>query len=216
MKPFFVGFCGKYKSGKTTLRDAVCYEFTKRIGAEEIKNIPYPGAVCVSFATPLKAFCLDTLGLSYPQVYGDDKDTPTKYTWDQVPNNPIPDLDYYSWRQRQECMKKRGTLMTARESMQWWGTDVFRAMDPDFFVNRLRDDHDDGYPLLLADDVRFGNEAALCDTLIHVVGAGGDTHKSETEVLTWHLSLDTRQISIEQAANQCVEFIVGRMQRDDS
>ena len=208
MKPLFVGFCGKYKSGKTTLRDATQYEFTKRVQAGEIQS-PYPDSV--SFATPLKEFCVQTLGLSYSQVYGADKNTLTTYTWGQMPGySRVTVCDLTGHLQFND---KSDEFMTAREVMQWWGTEVFRTMDPDFFVKKVQDyqgGHE--YPLL-ADDVRFGNEAALCDTLIHVVGDGEDTHSSETAVLPYHMSIDTQQISIEQAASQCVEFIVGRMSR---
>lgn len=206
----YIGFCGAAKSGKTTLRDAVLLEMTKQ--CYETKGTHYNGDTA-SFAEPLKWFCVNLLGLSYPQVYGDDKNTYTKYTWEQIPNNPLPDLNYYSLPERIECLSKRDSTMTAREVMQWWGTDVFRAMDEDFWVNKLKYDRNMGYDGdCYIDDVRFPNEASMCDTLIQVMDNEGETpslHESEQQykLLNPHLIINTRHIGLEQAAKQVCEFL---------
>jgi len=57
--------------------------------------------------------------------------------------------------------------MTVREVLQWWGTDVCRAKDPDYWVNKMQEKALTVYmkdplvdvPKIIIDDVRFINEA---------------------------------------------------------
>ncbi len=54
-------------------------------------------------------------------------------------------------------------IMTVREVLQWWGTDVRRAQDPDYWVKAMAARLDDlpGDACVVFDDVRFPNEARM-------------------------------------------------------
>ena len=64
-------------------------------------------------ADTLKDLCIDVLGLTYEQAYGTDKDknSKTNIKWSSVD-------------------KKKKGYMTAREVLQYVGTDFFRNLDP--------------------------------------------------------------------------------------
>lgn len=59
--------------------------------------------------------------------------------------------------------------MTVRELMQWYGTEVVRKENPDYWVHamreKLRNMRATGVPVAIIDDVRFPNEAALIKEL---------------------------------------------------
>lgn len=90
-----------------------------------------------SFADILKQnICMDILGMSYEQCYGSDnsKNSLTGMTWDNK-------------------------QMTARDIMQFVGTDVFRKLQPDVWVNAtLNKISKDKPKLAIITDCRFPNE----------------------------------------------------------
>ena len=57
--------------------------------------------------------------------------------------------------------------ISPREFMQQYGVGFWREVYPELFVNLVRDSHES----CIITDVRFDNEAALCDRLIVVNGA---------------------------------------------
>jgi len=92
----------------------------KRTGKESAFKViqPYvdrPGEF--QFATPLKKFCIEVLGLTQDQCYGTsaDRETPTKYNWSWV------DSDI-----RKKYGKPDEQVMTARDVLQVVGTDLMR------------------------------------------------------------------------------------------
>jgi len=126
-----IGFAGQIEAGKTTAANLLCdhKEFS----------------IC-SYATPLKAACVELTGL--PMRYFTDKDLKSK---------PI------SWFGK-----------SPRELMQLFGTEFIRDMiHPDFWVNRMKQkltvgstslNITHGYNVAI-DDVRFANEAKLIQDL---------------------------------------------------
>lgn len=91
-----------------------------------------------SFADPLKqSICIDILGLTYEQCYGsdDDKNTPTDLYWE-------------------------GKQLTAREAMEIIGTDIFRRLKNNVWVdatmNKIKRENLD---LAIIVDCRFPNES---------------------------------------------------------
>lgn len=72
---------------------------------------------------------------------------------------------------------------TPRELMQKFGTEVSRELHPDTFVNHLLR-HADPYYDTFIDDVRFSNEAAICDVVIYIdcKGRVADGHASENGI----------------------------------
>jgi hypothetical protein len=125
-----IGFAGRKQSGKTT-----CSEFVAKYFNGSIE--PFNGAKIYNFADPLKKdICMNILGLTYDQCYGDDisKNQYTEVYW----NN---------------------TRLTAREVMQLVGTDIFRKMKQDVWasstINKIQNEQPQ---LAIIADCRFPNE----------------------------------------------------------
>lgn len=125
-----VAFAGRKQSGKTTCSEFVAKYFN---GAIE----PFNAAKIYNFADSLKKdICMNILGLTYEQCYGDDnnKNEYTDIVWDN----------------------KR---LTAREVMQFVGTDIFRKMKNDVWagatINKIQKEQP---KLAIIADCRFPNE----------------------------------------------------------
>ena len=118
-----------------------------------------------NFADPLKQLCIDIFGLTYNQCYGTDEN-----------KNEIVDC----------CWSGTDSKMTAREVLQYVGTDVFRAMQHNVWssatIRLIQKEQPD---IALIADCRFPNEVEA------VKNAGGlvvklnrnlyeSTHASET------------------------------------
>jgi len=93
-----------------------------------------------NFADPLKKdICMNILGLTHNQCYGEDiyKNTLTNITWE-------------------------GKKLTAREVMQFVGTDMFRKMKNDVWasatIQKIKNDDNDDLPIAIIADCRFPNE----------------------------------------------------------
>ena len=117
-------------------------------------------------ADTLKEMSVSILGLDYKQVFGtdSDKNSETKLRWENMPAVITPP----ELKQRGVSKKdaenlgmivhKKGT-MTAREVLQYVGTDVFRKMNSDVWLNSLLSKiQDDAPEIALISDVRFENE----------------------------------------------------------
>lgn len=89
-------------------------------------------------------------------------------------------------------------IMTARELLQWYGTDLIRAENPDYWIVAMREHLRSlrGVPLVVIDDARFPNEAELVKelggTLVRIepypayaVSADVAGHASETALDDW-------------------------------
>lgn len=124
-----IAFAGRKQSGKTT-----CSEYVARIYIEKIYG---QKARIYNFADPLKKdVCINILGLTYDQCYGTDdhKNTLTQCYWDD----------------------KR---LTAREVMQFIGTDIFRKMKQNVWASAIINKiHIDDPELAIIADCRFPNE----------------------------------------------------------
>lgn len=121
-----IAFAGRKQSGKTTCSEFVLQHYNSKNGAK-----------IYNFADPLKQdICMNILGLSYEQCYGDDE---TK--------NTITDIEW------------NGKRLTAREIMQFVGTDIFRKLKNDVWTNatihKIQNEQPD---LAIIADCRFPNE----------------------------------------------------------
>jgi hypothetical protein len=126
-----IAFAGRKQSGKTT-----CSEFIAKYCNGSIE--PFNGAKIYNFADPLKQnICMDVLGLSYNQCYGSDHN-----------KNEFVD-----------CYWEDGKQMTAREVMQFIGTDIFRKMKHNVWssatINKIKKEQP---KLGIIADCRFPNE----------------------------------------------------------
>jgi len=167
----YIVFAGKKQVGKS-----ISAEFMMNYINEEVGMT----ARIVSFADPIKDFCVKVLGLSNYQVYGNDieKSKPTKYLWDNMPT------DITGWYYDNPSVPNGKTgPMTVREVMQVFGTDIMRkCFDYDIWARvpfRMG-----GTDFVIVDDCRFPNEAdiALANKAILIRierEAPEDGHESE-------------------------------------
>lgn len=125
-----IAFAGRKQSGKTT-----CSEFVVKYCNGIIE--PFNGARIYNFADPLKKdICMNILGLTHEQCYGEDID-----------KNTLTDIEW------------EGNKLTAREVMQFVGTDLFRKMKNDVWasatINKIQREQP---KLAVIADCRFPNE----------------------------------------------------------
>jgi hypothetical protein len=125
-----IAFAGRKQSGKTTCAEAVLGYYKANLGEDRFVKI-------YNFADPLKQeICINILGLTHQQCYGEDadKNTETDISWE-------------------------GKNLTAREVMQFVGTDLFRKMKNDVWtsatINKINNEKPD---LAIIADCRFPNE----------------------------------------------------------
>lgn len=124
-----IAFAGRKQSGKTT----AC-EFVQNIFAQMVQKT----SSIYNFADPLKKMCIEIFGLTYDQCYGSDDNK------NELVNCLWPETD---------------KAMTAREVMQYVGTNVFRKMQHNVWADAtIRRIQDEGLPLALIADCRFPNE----------------------------------------------------------
>jgi hypothetical protein len=140
----------------------------------------YPFVKVYSYADLLKKnICMDILGLTYEQCYGtnEEKNSITHLRWENMPG----------------IITHEAGPMTAREVLQFAGTEIFRKMYGNVWVDAtLRQIAVDRPSLAIISDVRFVNEVEgivnteLDDISGHVIRfsrdvfKGQDQHESET------------------------------------
>ena len=237
-----VCLCGKKQSGKNTAANYIVGRFLVETGQVRQFDISerghlkylrteggawvdvaegalgehrFSGVALYSFADALKQFCMDVFGLTYEQCYGseEDKNTLTQLRWEEMPTfqdrNGITVLNLLD---RRRCM-------TAREVLQYFGTDVVREMFCDGWATATMARIGRDRPALaVITDGRFPNEVA-------VVNANGgktlrllrdvcslDAHVSETALddlpdETFTHVLDNRAMTIAEQ-NRAMEGMV--------
>lgn len=107
----------------------------------------------ISFADPLKKFCMEVFGLTYEQCYGTDeqKNSITKVTARDIgmPHSSISSDGAKCWS---------GHCLTARQVLQYFGSEVMRKHVPGIWVNApFRKEFKDGTVVILP-DCRFPDE----------------------------------------------------------
>tara|TARA_R110000824_G_scaffold17703_2_gene71273 strand:- start:1601 stop:2374 length:774 start_codon:yes stop_codon:yes gene_type:complete len=115
-----------------------------------------------NFADNLKHMCINILGLKEEQCYGteDEKNSLTNIKWSDCP-----------------IETDRNDRMTAREVMQFVGTDVFRKMYPNVWVDStIKKIKSDNPELAVVVDCRFPNEVS------GIKGAGGHVIRLERNI----------------------------------
>ena len=153
----------------------------------------WPYIKSYSFAGPLKQICTGLFDLSEDQVYGSDtnKNTKTIFRWEEMPG-VITDSNLLK-QKNVKSLVSDGVLryhkpgkMSAREFLQFFGTDVCRSIHEDVWQARLLKDIEVEEPLVaVVDDCRFPNEAVAIQEsggkVIHLLRGNNkkDTHSSE-------------------------------------
>ena len=157
-----------------------------------------------SFADPLKIISMQLFGLTESQCYGTDEEKNTKISvnWEDLPSSS----------------SNKGE-MTAREFLQYFGTDVCRKMKSTIWVdNCINRINVSGTDLAIVPDVRFPNEVES------IQKAGGkvirltrkpheDSHPSETALdgeesdSTFDYILDNEKLSINETNIKLMEVL---------
>jgi len=160
-----------------TKEDQEWFEFSdKNLSIKKLFNDSLGKYIRIyGLADTLKDICVDVLGLSESQAYGSDeqKNSLTGIRWENMPN-----------------IVNGSGFMTAREVLQYVGTDIFRRIDPDIWINSLlRKIRRDKPEVALICDVRFKNEVlSLQKAGGYIIGLtrdpyeSSDGHASETEI----------------------------------
>lgn len=157
-----------------------------------------------AFADPLKDIATSLFEIPRNLLYGTDadKNTLTQYSWEDM---PVP-------------VKGKKGKMTAREFIQYFGTEVCRAIKNDVWVQRTMADIANEEPTIaVIADVRFPNEVEA------IQKAGGkvikltrsvdsDGHSSECELDKFDkfdAIIDNKDNTIEQSCNDILKVLDG-------
>lgn len=204
------------------------------------KDHIFPFVRVYSFADLLKEeICIKTLGLTREQCYGTDeqKNSLTNLYWENMPGI-ICDKNCDLYEQVTEARKDPGSYpsiystmtthepgqMTAREVMQFVGTEIFRKMYAGVWVEALLRRIKKESPMLaIVADVRFLDELDSIETaaepltgktvrLARDIHKGKDQHPSETALddLTpddFSCYIDNQEMSIEEQNQKIKEAL---------
>lgn len=152
------------------------------------------------FATPLKKFCIEVLGLTHDQCYGSsaDRESPTNYFWGGVAEHI-----------RIQYGKNPNDRMTARDILQVVGTDLLRkGLSRNIWAEGgIRGASQSTAQTCIFSDTRFPNEIDVTKTatsfamwdkviLIRLYRKTGlnDGHESETALDIYDLYPNQREI----------------------
>ncbi len=151
-----------------------------------------------SFADLLKrSVCMEILGLTHEQCFGtdDQKNSPTHLLWENMPGVITPDKLTWVFAKdiTEEKAREEGWfvhapgVMTSREVMQYVGTEMFRKMYGNVWVDAtIRKIRKDDPEIALICDLRFPNEGdGVLDEGGYIVRFDrainpDDAHESET------------------------------------
>jgi hypothetical protein len=192
-----------------------------------LSELVWPTVKMYSFADSLKDICAYLFDLSVEQLYGtnEEKNTSTKLIWVDMPgfpkNKSKTKLEELGFKLSDDWTPDN--YMTAREVLQYVGTEIFRKMSFDVWANStLKNIKTDNSELAIITDCRFPNEVKKIQegggVVIRFTRApfkGQDEHASETmldpEVYDWsqfNAVIDNKEMSIEEQNNKVFEELV--------
>tara|TARA_B100000085_G_scaffold144983_1_gene131884 strand:+ start:1192 stop:1977 length:786 start_codon:yes stop_codon:yes gene_type:complete len=178
----------------------------------------WPYVKLYNFAEPVKDMCINLFGFTYEQAYGTEEQknqTLSGIRWENMPRFQNMKLMQKMPIDAKKSWKWRKGKMTAREFMQFFGTDIMRKIHPDVWANAcINKITKEGSDLAIIADVRFPNEVEAINK------AGGkvlrlerdvheDNHDSETALDAnkynhsnfWHV-LDNREMTIQETITE--------------
>lgn len=140
-----------------------------------------------NFADVLKQrICIGLLGLSWNQCYGsdDDKNTETKYKWEDMPGVITSKTLYSKIKTVDNVFYHEKGVMSARDIMQYVGTKIFRKIYGDIWVeaciNHILSEQPE---IAVIGDCRFPNEVkAIQDAGGVVVRLTRNRNSEDTDV----------------------------------
>lgn len=180
-------------------------EIFKRDSKHPLANILGPYIKVYNYAEALKrSVCIDTLGLDEDCFSREGKNKPTQYKWKNFKPFLLQDT--------QKLAKGRDNeFMTNREVMQVVGTDVFRQINNDVWVNAcLRRIDKEAPKVAIINDVRFVNEVeGIQKKGGHVIRltrqVEEDAHASENvldDYKNFDTVLDNQTLTLDQTAEK--------------
>lgn len=215
-----IGISGKKQSGKTTLADFIndryFYAYRTKL---------------FSFADPLKNLCIQLLGLTHAQCYGTDeqKNSLTHLKWENLPTCiPAEKMSQilHPCEKIGDCVETianhigvplcRTGYMTAREVLQYIGTDVFRKIYSDVWVRAtINEVSRDAERMSVIIDCRFPNEiSGIKDAGGYIIRLSRDPHNdghySEVALDQYNgfdFTIDNRDISLEEKNSIAKRYI---------
>lgn len=123
-----------------------------------MENMIWPYVKIYSFADLLKKHvCMDILGMSYQQCYGDNnaKNELTDLLWEHMPLSH----EVAKVAAPRKAMLEKSGKMTGREVLQYVGTEVFRSINQNVWANAtINKIKKDASEFALICDVRFPSE----------------------------------------------------------
>jgi hypothetical protein len=210
--PRFIVLSGKKQAGKTTVANLIKI-YINSVRPDLLVQI-------TSFATPIKQFCEDVLGLSKAQIFGsnEDKNSDTYVRWDRLPKEIQARYGYPHVSQAGVTPKPATReFLTAREVMQIFGTDIMRAcFDYDIWAKAPFNKSWGATDVVIIDDCRFPNEADVGlehkAFLIRLMrNPLEDTHISEIamddyDITKYDYIVDNRNLSLKE-----LDILIGRI-----
>jgi len=195
-----------------------------------------------SFADSLKSICMSLFGLTYEQCYGSNayKDQIVPHLrWENMPGIATKEILEEEWGNllcdwfpsdseygNEEMQKDLARInltyhaagpMTAREFMQFFGTDVMRKIWEPVWIKRTLKDIEEERPLLaVIDDCRFKNEILAIQevggkVIGHTRDIYGDTHSSEKEIKeNWDFVdclIDNKNMEIHEVCKEIIKTL---------
>lgn len=169
-----------------------------------------------NFADSLKDLCMGLLGLTYEQCYGTDeqKNSLTKLRWENMPG-------FLSKDEADIMISKcsdRECRMTAREVLQYVGTDIFRRMYESVWTDSVLNEIEQDQPeVAVIGDCRYLNEVEAVKSRGGLVvrltrdSGSGDSHCSEIDLDSYDgfdYIIDNKNLSIEESNNRLLEFLI--------
>lgn len=154
--PFFLCFSGKKQSGKDTSSE-ICTRILESEGLS-VKS--------TSFAHPLKAMCVNVLGLSHQGCYGSDEDKAenSHIMWENMPQEIRKNYQRTVIGSHGKAFVDPRGPMTNRQVLQVVGTDIFRTFfDTDIWAKYPFRKSWDGYDVVMLTDCRFPNEKIVTE-----------------------------------------------------
>lgn len=156
-----------------------------------------------AFATTLKEIAIGLFGIDRELLYGNDeqKNTLTDYKWEDMPTK----------------VKGKSGFMTAREFIQYFGTEICRKMYPDVWTDKTISDITTEQPhFAVITDARFENEIKAVQQaggkvirLTRTVD-GEDAHDSETALDSYNGYdgvIDTQNLTIQESCIKLLELM---------
>jgi hypothetical protein len=182
----------------------------------------WPYVKMYNFADALKELCITMFDISHEQAYGSYKNSLTKLKWENMPgvasSTQIEDLSLST-----EDLEKLGIqshkpgFMTAREVLQFVGTDIFRRMYEPVWVNLLMNKIKEDSPLVaVIADCRFDNEARAVKEeggiLVYLTRRPSeDSHSSEDGFSTFtdfNKTIDNKKLNIAASNQELLDFLI--------